>query len=60
MATGDTTANGEILACQSCGAKTMSVVVEKNEIAVRCANCDDLVAYTAELIRVLRDPSQTK
>jgi hypothetical protein len=36
----------------------MSVAVEKNEITVRCASCNDLVAYTAELIRVLRDPSQ--
>ncbi len=35
----------------------MSIHVEENEVqTVRCASCQDLVAYTSKLIRVLDEP----
>jgi Zn ribbon nucleic-acid-binding protein len=44
----------DVLSCPKCGAKTMEIYIEENEVqSVKCANCKVLVAYTEKLIRVL-------
>jgi Zn ribbon nucleic-acid-binding protein len=44
----------DVLTCSKCGAKTMLIYIEENQVQrVKCASCGDLVAYTENLIRIL-------
>lgn len=54
MATVRASAEDDVLTCPKCGGKTMFIYIEENGVqSVRCASCNDLVAYTSELIRIL-------
>ena len=47
-------ADDDILSCPKCGGQAMLIYIEENQVqSVRCASCNDLVAYTEKLIRVL-------
>jgi hypothetical protein len=56
MATAEGDAD-DVLTCPKCGGKTMFIRIEEDDVqSIRCASCQDLVAYTSELIRVFKKP----
>jgi hypothetical protein len=44
----------DVLKCPRCGSKEMVIYIEDNGVQrEKCAHCNNLVAFTSELIRIL-------